>query len=126
MIRERHTGNAGGAVFSRNVGVGDPGRAGSRDLHGDFLHQLLEVISASDEVRLAVDLDHRANATAVDVGFDQALTCVATGLLAGFGSALLAQDRRCLFEVAAGCVQRALALHNACAGALTKLLDECS
>ena len=51
------------------------------DLHGEVADELLEVVVAGHEVRLAVDLDEHAQAAAgVDVGGDLALAGVAPGL----------------------------------------------
>ena len=71
------------------------------DLDGQVLDELLELLVAGDEVRLAVDLDERAEPAArVDVGADQALAGVAAGLLGRLGDAALAQQRGGLLEVA--------------------------
>ena len=98
------------------------GEAG--DLHGEVADELLELVGAGHEVGLAVDLDQHADAAAgVDVAGDEALAGVAAGLLRRGGEALLAQLRDGLVHVAAGLLERALAVHHAGAGPLAQLLD---
>ncbi len=99
-------------------------RRQARDLHGEVPDELLELVRARDEVRLAVDLDQDADAAAgVDVAADEALAGVAAGLLGGRRETLLAEQRDGLVEVAAGLLQCALAVHEPGPGALAQLLD---
>src|SRR6267378_3312146 len=71
-------------------------RVHRRDLHRDLLRELPEVGVARHEVRLARELDHRANTAAgVYVRLDDALLRLAISLLLGLGEpALLDQDLR--------------------------------
>src|SRR5207253_101888 len=61
---------------------------------------------------------------AVEVCLDHTLTGRTAGALAGLRDALLAQDRERLVEVSARLLQRVLAVHESCAGTLSKLLDQ--
>ena len=65
----------------------------------------------------------RDSATGVDVGLDHALEGGATGLLVGLGETLLLEQVGGLLDITAGLLERALALHDAGAGALAQLLD---
>src|SRR5579859_3981256 len=56
---------------------------GGGDLHRDLAREGLEVVSASHEVRLAVELDHRPDAARVHVAVDDALAGLAAGFLFG-------------------------------------------
>ena len=81
----------------------DVQRRQAGDLDREVADELLELVGARDEVRLAVDLDEHADAAAgVDVARDEALAGVAAGLLGGRGEAPLAQQRGRLLEVAVG------------------------
>src|SRR3972149_6061791 len=87
------------------------------------MRQLLEVIRASDEVRLAVHLHHRGHASAgVDIALDQALGGLAVRPLFGqLDPAFLEQECGPLL-VAFRLLKSALALHDAGAGALAQFL----
>ena len=103
----------------------DVQRGEAGDLDGEVADELLELVGASDEVGLAVDLDEHADAAArVDVARDEALAGVAARLLGRGGQALLAQQRDGLVEVAVGLGQRVLAVHEAGAGPLAQFLDQ--
>src|SRR5581483_5046071 len=79
---------------------------------------------SSDKVRLAVDLDHRSNATArVDVRVDQPLARLAALLLLHGGEPLPPQNLARLLQVAPGLLQRPSAIHDPGAGRLPELLD---
>src|ERR1700761_2716442 len=68
-------------------------RRGRRDVQGDLVGEDLEVLVAGDEVGLALDLDHRADAVVgVDVGGDHALFGAAAFALGGGGLSLDAQQ----------------------------------
>ena len=56
---------------------------------------------------------------------DQAFRGDAAGLLGGLGEALLAQPVDGGFDVAAGFVERALAIHHARAGLFAQVLHHC-
>jgi hypothetical protein len=78
-----------------------PLRVGGGDVHRDLLDEVLEVVGARHEVRLAVDLDEHADAAAhVDVAADDALRRGASGALGGLGEAALAQQRHRLVQIA--------------------------
>src|SRR5579884_2326495 len=68
----------------RNLVGRDVAGRGSGDLHGEVVRQRAEIGRAGDEVGLAVELDHGADATAaVDVRLDDALLGGAADLLLG-------------------------------------------
>src|SRR5688572_6350445 len=92
----------------------DRRRLHRRDLHCDLPRELLEVLAARDEVRLARELHQRADASvSVDVRGDDTFLRLAARLLRdGLQAALLQQPQR-LLVVAAGVFQRALAVHDA-------------
>jgi hypothetical protein len=91
-----------------------------RDL-GGLADEVLELVVLGDEVGLRVDLD-RNPASAVDGDADEALGRGAARLLGRRGKALGLErvDRR--LEVAAGVVERLLAVHHPGAGALAEVL----
>ena len=104
----------------------DVGRGEARDLHGQVADELLELVRAGHEVRLAVDLDEHADAAA---GVDVAATTSPSrasrpAFLAAGREAALAQQRDRLVEVAVGLVEGALAVHEAGAGPLAQFLDQ--
>ena len=110
--------DCGGDVFAA-----DELRVGRGDLHGDVVHQFLELVGAGHEVGFAVDFDHHAELRAgVDVAADDALLGGAGGLLGGRGDAALAQNDFGFGQVALGFVERLLALHHSGAGAFAELL----
>ena len=79
--------------FRSDIFLADEARIGGGDVHGDVVHQALEVVGASDEVALAVDLDQHADlASGVDVAGHRAFAGGARRLLGGGGDALLAQN----------------------------------
>src|SRR5215213_6311292 len=87
-----------------------------RDLQ-DLVGQRLEVAALGHEVRLAVQLDHRAAG-----GDDQAVAGGALGALADILRALDAQQLDGLLDVAVGLLERPLAVHHPGAGELTEPL----
>src|SRR5664279_5345164 len=101
-----------------------PDRAQTRDLDRQIADQALELVRAGDEVGLAVDFDQDADlAAGVDVARDLAFIGVSAGSLGGRRLASLLEDRGCLLDVAAGLLESALALHDACAALLAEGLD---
>src|SRR6266436_2112874 len=106
-----------------NVFTAQPARIAPGDLHGDVLHQRLELLVAGREVRLAVDLDQHADLAAqVDVRPHRALCGAAAGLLPRRGQALLPQPGDRLLDVAARLQQGLLAVHHPRAGLLAQVL----
>ena len=96
-------------------------RIGRRDVHGEIVHQFLEIVGARHEIRFAVDFHQHAElAAGVDVAADQALLGGARGLLAGRRDAVLAQHDFGFADVALGFHQGLLALHHAGAGTLAE------
>ena len=90
-------------------------------MHGDVVHQLLEVVRARHEIRLAVDFHQHAElAAVVDVASDQALLGGARGLFAGGRDAVLAQHDFRFGDIALGFHQGLLAFHHPRAGALAE------
>ena len=81
------------ALLRRDLLGGDVARRGCGDVQGDLVGERLEVLVAGDEVRLALDFDHRADpVVGVDVGGDDALLGAAALALGGRGLALDAQQ----------------------------------
>src|SRR5688500_1972245 len=94
----------------------------SGDMLGDRLHELLEVVRARDEVRLAIHLDEHAKlAVVMDVGADEAFARSATRSLVGLGGPALPEELDCRFHVTIRLFERFLAIHHARAGALPQL-----
>src|SRR5262249_40210700 len=79
-----------------------------------------EQVVTGDEVGLRIDLDHHA-LLALDREPDQSLGSDAAALLGRLGETLLAQEIDRLLHVAAGLLQRRLAVHHSRARALTQL-----
>src|SRR6185436_4942574 len=97
--------------------------AGLLDLGQDVLNQLLEVVGARDEVRLAVDLDEDAARVILgDAIADQALAGRPAGLFGRRREAAFAEDRDRLVEVAVRLGEGGLAFHHARAGRVAELL----
>ena len=111
----------GGHIF-----LADETRIGGRDVHGNVVHQALEVVGAGDEVALAVDFDQHADlASGVDVAGHRAFTGGARGLLGGGGNALLAQNDDSALDVALGFGEGVLAIHHGRVGFVTKFFYLC-
>ena len=92
-------------------------RVGGGDVLGEVLAELLEVLGAGHEVRLAVQLDQHGDlAVVVDVVADDALLGLPPGTLLGLRRALGAQQLDGLVDVAVGLLERLLAIHHAGAG----------
>ena len=99
----RHVSSTGPSRIGRQLLLRHGQRADRRDLHRQFADEGAEVVRAGDEVRLAVDLDHRSYPSAgVDVALYQPLLRRAVGLLLSHGETPLAQDQRRLLLIAAG------------------------
>src|SRR5712691_833429 len=93
------------------------------DVHGEVLHQRLELLVPRGEVGLAVHFDQHAHLAAhVDVRADGALGRRAPGLLLCGREPLLAQPVDGLLQVATGFLQRLLAVHHPRAGLLAQVL----
>src|SRR5262249_30469406 len=91
------------------------------DVEGDVADELLEVLVARDEVRLAVDLHQHADlAAGMDVARHRALGRGATASLGGLRLALHAQDLDGLLHIAALLGQGGLAIHHPRAGAVAQ------
>src|SRR5438309_4973999 len=99
-------------------------RVHRRDLHRDLLRKLPEIGVARHEVRLARELDHRADATAgVNVCLDHTFLRDAVGLLLCLGEPTLLDQPLGPLKVAFRLVQRSLAVHHARARLLAEALD---
>src|SRR5262249_20918448 len=99
-------------------------RVGSRDLESDLLDQLLEVIRASYEVRLAIDLHKRPNPTVVmDVRMDYALCRLPFSALGSGLEAPLPENRLCLLEISICRRQRVLAVQHSGASQIAQSLN---
>ena len=92
-----------------------------RERAQQLLGELLELRGLGNEVGLAVELDHHAFGRAHETGEDDALRGDLAGALGRGREALLTQVPDRALEVAAGRVQRRLAIHHAGAGLLAQL-----
>src|SRR5712691_6831512 len=102
----------------------DARRIHRRDLHGDLLGELLEFVTARDEVGLARELDQRADASAgVDVRRDEAFLGLALRLLRHRLDTPLLDECERLRVVAARLFERALAVHHPRAALAAQALD---
>ncbi len=97
-----------------------------RDVHGNVVHQALEVVGAGHEIALAVHFHQHADfASGVDVAGHRAFAGNASGLLGGGGHALLAENDDGAFHVALGLGEGVLAVHHGSVGLLAKLFHLC-
>jgi hypothetical protein len=111
-----------GKIFRGNVFPADVLRIAGGDVHGNVVHQLLEVLGASHEIALAVNLHEHADlAAGVDVAGHRAFAGHAGCLLRRHGNTLLAQDHNRLFHVALGFRQGLFAIHHWRSGLLPEL-----
>src|SRR5512144_2785740 len=100
-------------------------RPGRGDLQRHVLGEGAEIVGPRDEVRLAVQLHQHADlAVEVDVGLDQAFARRLGRPLLGLAGVLDPQDLFRLGHVAAGFLQRLLAVHHAGARLGTQLRHE--
>src|SRR5918995_2836347 len=101
-----------------------PRRRGGGDVQRDLAGERREVLVAGDEVRVAVDLDQHADlAVGVDVGLDGALGGLAAAHLERLVAEAHAQELGGRLDIAAGLLERLLAVHHARARAVAELLD---
>src|SRR5690606_4344753 len=114
-----------GAAVEREGAEGvHVGRALGEHEVGDPLGERGELLVSRDEVGLGVDLDEGAGLAVGRGGRgDDALGGLAVGALGGHLLALLAEDLDGGVEVAAGLLERPLAVHHADAGGLAEALD---
>jgi len=89
------------------------------------LDESAELLVASDEVGLAVDLDERpALAAGRDRRRDEAVGRGAVGALLGLGDTALAQHVDGCVDVAVGLLERPFAVHHPHAGFVAELFDQ--
>ena len=101
-------------------------RIAGRDVHGDVVHQFLEVVGASHEIALAVDFDEHTNlAAGVNVARHRPFAGHARRLLGRHRNALLAQNHDRLLHVAFGFGQSLLAIHHRSPGLFPEILHLC-
>ncbi len=113
-------------VCRRYVFLAHKLRIAGRNVHGDVVHEFLEVLGAGHEIAFAVDFDQHADlAAGVDVVADRAFAGHAGRLLGSDGYALLAQQDHRLFEVALGFGQSLLAIHHGRSGFFPELFYLC-
>src|SRR6188472_741247 len=99
-------------------------RRSARDVNRDLARELLELVAAGDEVRLALDLHQHAHLPGrVDVGRHDALGGGSSASLGGRRLALHAQDLDRLVDIAPRLPEGGLAVHDPGAGAVPELLD---
>src|SRR4051794_9697900 len=111
------------AILVGDLVLGHVLGGGSRDVQGDVAGELLEVVVARHEVRLAVDLDEHADlAGRVHVALDHALGRRSGAALRRLRLALHAEDVDGLLDVAAGLDERLLAVHHPRAGLIAQRL----
>ena len=91
-------------------------------MHGDVVHQFLEVIGAGHKVTLAIHFDEHADlASGVNVAGDGAFLGHAARLLAGHGDSLLAQQHDRLLQIALGFGEGLFAIHHRRSGLFPEL-----
>src|SRR5215211_228887 len=113
-----------GDVLLRDLLERDVLRVHRGDVDRHLARELLEVLVARDEVRLALDLHDRAlSPVGMDVGGDDPIGGAATAALGGRGGALLAENVDRLLGVSLGLLERLLHVHHRGAGALAEGLD---
>src|SRR5215213_6520104 len=94
-------------LLLRDLLGGDDARIRRCDVQGDLVGEGLEVLVARDEIRLALDLHHRADLlVGVDVARDDALRGTPAGALGGRRLSLHAEDLNGLVHVALGLCER--------------------
>src|ERR1700722_5839943 len=109
----------GGHVLTPNVPW-----VGGRDVHGDVLEQLLEILRAGDEIALAIDFNqHTDLAPGMNVGANGPFAGTPRSLLGCRCHSPLAQDHNRLFQIALGFLERVAAIHHRRAGLFPELLD---
>src|SRR5436190_7331672 len=103
----------------RHVFLADKLRVGGRDVHGEVVHQALEIVGARHEIRFAVHFHQHTELPAmVNIAADQPLLGGARSLLYCRCNASLAKHDLGFRQVALGLGKRTLALHHAGASAL--------
>jgi hypothetical protein len=104
-------------VCSGHIFLADVLRIAGRDVHGDVVHQFLEVVGARHEIALAIHLDQHANlASGMDVAGHRAFAGHARSFLRRHRNALLAQDHDRLLHITLGFGQGLFAIHHRCSG----------
>ena len=110
----------------RHVFLTDEARIGSGDVHGDIVHQALEVVGAGDEIALTVHFHQDADlASSVNIAGHRAFAGGTRRLLGGGGNALLAKNDDGCFDVALGFGQGILAVHHGSVSLVAKLFYLC-
>ncbi len=95
-------------------------------MHGDIVHQLLEVFGARDEIALAIYFDeHTDLAAGMNVAGHRSFAGHARRLLGRNRNALLAQNHDRLIHVAFGFGQGLLAIHHGSSGLLPEVFHLC-
>jgi hypothetical protein len=91
-------------------------------VHGDVVHQFLEIVGAGHKVTLAIHFDQHADfASGVNVAGYSAFLGHAARLLSGDRDSLLAQQDDRLLQIASGFGEGLLAIHHRCSGLLPEL-----
>mmetsp|Transcript_22993 Transcript_22993/g.39483 ORF Transcript_22993/g.39483 Transcript_22993/m.39483 type:complete len:233 (-) Transcript_22993:261-959(-) len=97
------------------------------DLHSQVVHDLLELFTASNEVRFAVDLDENTDVVVVmNVGANEAISSFAGRLLVSAGNAFLTKKLSGLFHRSSCFFQSLLAVHHSRSRLITELLHNSS
>jgi len=92
-------------------------------LHGQALHELLELIPPGNEVGLTVHLNKHTNPRAcVDVAADHPLSSYARGFLSSTADAFRPQPLLSLRQIALAFLKGLLAIHHPGTRLFTKLL----
>ena len=115
-----------GEVRLGHIFFADVLRIAGRDVHGDIVRQLLEVVGACHEIALAVHLDeHTDLAAGVNVAGHRAFAGHARRLLGRNRNALFAQDHDGLLHIALGFGQGLLAIHHWSPGFFPEVFHLC-
>ena len=115
-----------GEICRGDVFLADVLRIAGGDVHGDIVHQFLEVIGAGHEIALAINFDEHADlAAGVNVAGHRAFAGYARGLLGRDRNAFFAQDHDRLLHIALGFSEGLFAIHHGSSGFLPEIFHLC-
>src|SRR3954470_10686996 len=111
-------------VLRRDILTADVLRIGCCDVHRDVVQQLFEIVSAGNEVALAIELEQHSDlAASMDIARHRPFICASRSFLASRGYPLLAQNNHRLLDVAVRLGKSILAVANGGAGLVAQLFN---